>query len=514
MSTSSITYYRPEWTCGRYNAQVHAAIYYNLIEGLCYYFEDISADVVGNALMAPRNGIISTNEVAKNTGVAEDSIIEFYEELKGLNLLTDEKPTQEAIANYRHAISEFFCNQSQTRIQTTVDKLPMAVSTAEMDYCDKVGGVTNVMMELTYNCSEQCIHCYNPGATRNDDEKSGRGNRDELSLNDYKRIIDQLYDEGLVKVCLSGGDPFSNKYAWEIIDYLYNKGIATDIYTNGQRIVNDVERLASYYPRLVGVSIYSGVASEHDYITRIKGSWEKSMSVVRQLSALAVPMNLKCCVMRPNVKHYWMVADIAREFGAEPQFEINITDSIDGDICARSLRLAPKQYEIILRDDNIKLYVGPEAPNYGGQPKDLDLSGCGAGQNSFCISPEGNLMPCCSFHLELGNLKKKSLREVLASEELSKWQQLTLKQYEDCGKLDYCAYCNLCPGINFLEHGTPIRASENCCYTARIRHSLATRMMGGYDPLRGKTVRQCLEELPDYIPERLSRIYDKHLSDA
>lgn len=513
MATSK-SYYRPEWTCGRYNAQAHAAIFYNLIEGFCYYFEDISAEVVGKALIAPRNGIVSTYEVAKNTGVAEDCIIEFYEELKGLNLLTDEKPTHEGIANYRHAISEFFCKQSQTRIQSTVDKLPMALSTAEMDYCDKVSGVTNVMMELTYNCSEQCIHCYNPGATRNDDEKSGRGNREELSLNDYKRIIDQLYDEGLVKVCLSGGDPFSNKYAWEIIDYLYNKGIATDIYTNGQRIVNDVKRLASYYPRLVGISIYSGVASEHDYITRIRGSWEKSMSVIRQLSDLAVPMNLKCCVMRPNVKHYWMVADIAREFGAEPQFEINITDSIDGDICARSLRLTPEQYEIILRDDNIKLYVGPEAPNYGGQKKDMNLPGCGAGQNSFCISPEGNLMPCCSFHLVLGNLKKESLREVLATDELSKWQQLTLKQYEDCGKLDYCAYCNLCPGINYLEHGTPIRASENCCYTAKIRHSLAIRMMDGYDPLRGKAVRQCLEELPDYMPERLSRVYDKHLSDA
>lgn len=28
------------------------------------------------------------------------------------------------------------------------------------------------MFELTYNCSEKCIHCYNEGATRNDHEKA------------------------------------------------------------------------------------------------------------------------------------------------------------------------------------------------------------------------------------------------------------------------------------------------------------------------------------------------------
>ena len=509
-------YYRPEWTCGRCNNKARAALYYNLIEGMSYYFEDASADVIGAVLQSPRNGVVKVAEVAEQTGIAEESIASFFEELSTLNLLTTAVPTPAGIADYRKQVSAYNCNraQAQAQEQTTVDKLPMAISNAEMEYTNRVGGVTSVMMELTYNCSEQCIHCYNPGATRNDDEKSRRGDREELNLEDYKRIIDQLYEAGLVKVCLSGGDPFSKPIAWDIIEYLYIKGVATDIFTNGQRIVHDVEQLANFYPRLVGVSIYSGVAAEHDYITRIRGSWEKSMSVVRQLSALAVPMNLKCCVMRPNVKHYWMVADIAQQYGAEPQFEINISDSVEGDLCARNLRLTPEQYEIILRDDNIKLYVGPEAPNFGGQAKDLSHPGCGAGANSYCISPEGNLMPCCSFHQSFGNLKHQSLTEVLKSEDLNKWQHLTLQQYEDCGRLDYCAYCNLCPGLNFGEHGTPTRASENCCFTAKIRYSLATRMMQGYDPLHGRSVKECLAALPDYRPERLSRVYNGHPMDG
>ena len=71
------------------------------------------------------------------------------------------------------------------------------------------------------------------------------------------------------------------------------KDIAFDIYTNGQMLIGMTEILASKYPRLVGVSIYSGIPEEHDYITRIKGSWDKSIKIVEELSELAVPINLK-----------------------------------------------------------------------------------------------------------------------------------------------------------------------------------------------------------------------------
>ena len=385
----------------------------------------------------------------------------------------------------------------------------MEVSNAEMDYMNRAGGITNVMFELTYNCSEKCIHCYNMGATRNDEEISSRNKLDSLKLNDYYRIIDELYEQGLVKVCLSGGDPFSNPYVWDIIDYLYQKNIVFDVFTNGQKIVNDAIRLANYYPRTVGISIYSGIAAVHDYITRIKGSWNKSMDVIRQLSALAVPMNLKCCIMQPNIKSYYTVYDIAKQYGAVAQFEVNVTDSVDGDKCvSKYLRLTPEQLEIVLRDDNIPLYVGKEAPNYGGQPRNMSENACGAGYNSFCITPTGDLIPCCAFHLTFGNLKAQSVENIFQnSEKLKWWNSLTLQQYEECGKHNYCDYCNLCPGINHSEYGTPLKAGENNCYMAKIRFGLAHKMMNGYNPLQGKSLREELGELPSYTPIGLRREY-------
>lgn len=506
MSNKNI-YYRPIWTCGRYNDRAQVAIFYNLIAGMSYFFESYSAMVIGEILAVPRNGEFNIKEVSTKLNIAMESLTPFFKQLEEMGIISSVQPTKEIISDYRERICKYNLQQKHKTEKTTQEKLPYAVTNAEQLYTEKVGGITSVMFELTYNCSERCIHCYNEGATRNDSEYSTRGNRTELTLEDYKQVIDNLNNQGLIKVCLTGGDPFSKPFAWEIIEYLYQKEIAFDVFTNGQRIVNDVERLANYYPRLVGVSIYSGVPEVHDYITRVHGSWERSMSVIRQLSALAVPMNLKCCVMRPNVKSYYMVADIARQYGAVPQFEINITDSIEGDRCAsKYLRMTPDQLEIVLRDDNIPLYVGKEAPNYGGQKKVMSKNPCGAGDNSLCITPEGNVIPCCAFHTLFGNIKEKNILDIIkSSRERGYWLNLSLNDYEECGKYDYCAYCNLCPGNNFIEHGNPLKASEVNCSMAKSRYELALRLMQGIDPLQGKSIRECLAELPDYVPTRIQR---------
>lgn len=503
-------YFRPEWTCGRYNAGKHVALMYNLIAGYSYFFESYSADVVGQVLSVKRNKEISVADVAQSTGIAEDSIEPFFQQFVELGLLVHVIPTKEDILRYRQQMADMKRRVQQVE-KTTKEKLPFDASSAEQDYYNAVDDgmtVTSVMFELTYNCSEQCIHCYNPGATRNDNEISHRADREELDLDDYKRIIDDLCEHGLVKVCLSGGDPFSKPIVWDIIDYLYQKEIAFDVFTNGQRIVDKVERLANYFPRLVGVSIYSGIAEDHDAITRVKGSWERSMKVVEQLSDLAIPMNLKCCIMQPNLHSYYLVADIAKKLGAEPEYEININDSIDGDRCARQLRLTEEQLHVVLRDDNIGYYIGPEAPNYGGEPRPMDVNGCGAGRTTFSITPDGKIQPCCAFPMPFGNLKKQTWERIADGNRLLQdWRNATLQVYKECGKHDYCAYCNLCAGTNYVEHHDYREPSENNCMMAKIRCNMAHKMMQGQDFLQGQDFVTALKALPKNKMD-LRRIYD------
>ena len=490
-------YYRPKWTCGRYNASKRVALMYNLLEGMCYFFEEMSAEIVNIILNAPKDSEINVAPIINRIPLDTSEITIFLDHLQSIGLLTSNIPTNEDVRNYRKQILTL--NHQQENVIQRIDTTsPMELDDAEMAYAEAIGGniVANVMFELTYSCSEKCIHCYNPGATRNDSEEDTRKSRKELSLDDYKRIIDELCDLGLYKVCLSGGDPFSKNIVWEVIDYLYQKEIAFDIYTNGQSILYDIKKLAGYYPRLVGLSLYSGISEIHDSITRIKGSHKKSVAVMEQLSSFAIPMLLKCCIMRPNLKSYFTVKEIAKRYNAIPQFELNITDSLEGDKCAsQQLRLTAEMMEVVLRDKDIASYVGLEAINDGASQRTLDNRVCDAGNRSFCITPEGNLQPCCAFPYSFGNLKEHTLSYLIQNNQDIHWlNKQTLRTFDECGTHDYCTHCQICIGNNYNAHGTPLKASENNCFLAKVRYNLAGKIKHGYDPLYGKSLQDRLQD--------------------
>ena len=77
MKNNAYRFYRPEWTVGRYNAEKHVAIVYNLISGYSHFFESFSADVVAYILNADRNGQIDIQGIVAGTGISEDSIRPF-----------------------------------------------------------------------------------------------------------------------------------------------------------------------------------------------------------------------------------------------------------------------------------------------------------------------------------------------------------------------------------------------------------------------------------------------------
>lgn len=208
---TGITYYRPKWTCGRYDEKTHSAIMFNLLSGYSFFFEDISADVIGLLLSFSRDCPISIHDISEIVQITKDVLSPFLTELVGVGLLTGEAYTNNQIEDYRNALSKH--REIENLGIRNVESYGLSDSDAEIAYIKRVNRQSLVVMiELTYNCSERCIHCYNPGATRNDCEVSQRGLHSKLNLSQYRRLIDELYDEGTFKVCLTGGDPFSNPY--------------------------------------------------------------------------------------------------------------------------------------------------------------------------------------------------------------------------------------------------------------------------------------------------------------
>lgn len=497
------TYYRPRWTCGRYNAEKHVAIMYNLLSGYSFFFESYSADVIGQILKVRRDEIIKLESIAEGTNISIESIATFFRDtLFNKGLVIDHLYSDEELTIYRYNISQFkISNRSKHKLSDVkMDDSKMLTSDAEMSYYEVVASprtITSAMLELTYRCSEKCIHCYNHGATRKDGEISYRAIHDELNLSDYKRIIDDLYSHGLVKVCLTGGDPFANPSVWEIIEYLYNKDIAFDIYTNGQSITQQVNKLGDYFPRLVAVSLYSTNANDHDFITRVNGSCEKSMTVLKQLSALSIPINIKCCIMQPNLHSYYTINDFANKIGAVAQYEVNIRDSNDGDICARQLQLTKEQLSIVLLDTNIADNIISDVNQYKTRICRTDRSSCKTGFDEFCITPEGNFQVCAAFPMPFGNLKKQSIDNIYDNSKLLiDWQTSTIGQFDKCGKYEYCKCCKPCAGLNYIENKDFRKASSISCKMAIERYEILEELSKQRTYLQGSDLLRAIQCLP------------------
>lgn len=489
--------FRPPWTCGRYHEQSQSALMYNLKTGYSFFFEEDSACVIGELLKTPIEHEVNVELISEALNIDKSSINEFFDELVavGLLVLRNSNNVREL---YQHSqgnqeIKEFNASEADhfNHIST---------SDAELEYAERTGShVSEVLIEVTYSCSEKCIHCYNPGAHPKTTLFNTRGQYSKLTLEDYKRIINQLYDEGTFKITFSGGDPFSSPYIWEIIDYTYKKGIAFEVFTNGQNLLGKEDKLAMYFPIGIAMSIYADSSKIHDAITRVPGSFDKSIEVLRRLHALNIPLTIKCCLMRQNVKYYRGVVEIAKELDAEIQIDNRVFDSLDGNNNASTcLQLTPNQLNIVYQDKFCPMFVNTDMIKYNWKKRDLEKPACKAGINSMCITPEGNLIPCVCYHKVLGNLKASSLKDILSQKVvLSEALSCPVKEYEECGKHDYCDLCMLCPGLNFAEHGDIKKSSSTSCYFAKIRYRLYKALKSGQNPIGGKSIQQALHDLPE-----------------
>ena len=467
---------------------------------MTYLFEDDSAEVIEQILSCKKGNIVPFERICKELDIHEESLTDFFEQLVNVGLLIPKLFDEDELNEIRSKIKQDRVKYIQNK--TIKERLPFEVDSVESQFKDLLYSVDvpfGVMFELTYNCNEKCIHCFNPGASRNDSEKSTRGDTKELNLSDYKRIIDELAEMGVVRITLTGGDPFVKKDIWAIIQYIYDKDFALDIYTNGIYLSenDNVFKLAKFFPRSVGISIYSGDAYIHELITRRKDSFEKSLSVIKSLTNLAIPMMIKCPITKANVKLYYTVANIANEYGGTIQYDLSISNSVDGDFSiTKNLRIDEKTMEIVLRDSQVPLYVGEEVPNYGQQHKDPSSNLCGAGHYSINITPDGKVYPCNALTIELGNVNSETFSSIWKnSEELIKLRKITLADTEICGKLPCCEYCNYCVGCSFTEYGSVLKPNTENCFVAQVRRNLALKLQKGIDPIAGTSIKDELEKI-------------------
>ncbi len=139
-------------------------------------------------------------------------------------------------------------------------------------------------IELTNICNLRCIHCYN---------EHSQCSKNVLSYEDFKWVVDQLCSIGIEKIQLIGGEPFIiyKDTLFNMMDYLSSKVKGFELFTNGT-VANekDWEVIRERYPNAsVATSLHSYTKEEHEKVTQINDSYNKTVNTLSILKKLKIP---------------------------------------------------------------------------------------------------------------------------------------------------------------------------------------------------------------------------------
>ena len=466
---------------------------YNTALATCYTFDVVSALLVSEVLAGRREVPVDTAKIAAVTGATVEQVETFCREsLMPVGLVHDHVWSDEEWLQYRKDHAPCIAAKGYEPGGDYMESLPKDLQ-------------VTLEFELTYACSERCLHCYNEGAARSDLHEEHRLRPDMLTLDDYKRLIDEAVALGIPKVTVTGGDPFSHPHCWDILEYLHERNMAVNLFTNAQALNTSekIRRIARMGLRQLSVSIYSTDAEVHDKITRRQGSWEQSMKVLRELAQWPVPLNIKTPVFRLNTRTYYGVRELARELGAENEVSGFLTPGTDGDVSViEQLQTRPEALRIILMDQLDKHAIPADGKADGyvfGSERGFPCSV----NSMITISPSGVVKSCANIPLTFGQVRRSSLRDIIMSAQRRQMLEADQRQaFPACGQHDYCRCCHVpCYAgepLTQREDGTfTLREIQgDGCLVAKTRMALCQQIEQGIDPLGGKGIEACLAAQP------------------
>ncbi len=319
----------------------------------------------------------------------------------------------------------------------------------------------SVLIEVCHTCNENCIHCYLADHTR-------RG----MTTGQYEMLFDQLVDAGTFFVILTGGEPFMRRDFMEIVRMARRRRISVTIFTNGTLITEQLAReLASLWVQEVHISVYGADASIHDGITRVPGSFKKSMTAVDLLKKNGITVRFKSPLMSRTADGISELKALAESKDVDLQFTAVITAMNDGNMATTNLRLTDAQLKDLLLDEKIDSHTSQAIE----RPSTCDCVPCDTVYNGGAIDPFGNVFPCNQLQVCGGNVLEQSFGDIWSNSfAFRNLREMRVDGLDDCDGCSLFLQCTRCPGLALLEDGDIRGCSSAAKRIAKIRRSLGT----------------------------------------
>jgi radical SAM protein with 4Fe4S-binding SPASM domain len=332
----------------------------------------------------------------------------------------------------------------------------------------KSGAPVTVTFQVTDRCHLDCVHCYQT-----------HGTKGELTLEEIDRVFGEIAAEGTLFLTLTGGEFFMRRDADDILRLSRKHKFAVKLLTTGWHIDDRrAELIRDLGAMQVDLSFYSAEACEHDRVTQVTGSWQRTVDAARRLRARGVLVILKAPVMSMNVAGMTEIARAAAELDCGFTFDPKVTGREDGDMEPAHLRATDDDLRAFYGDERMGIWQVLENA-YKGVPRAslnaLDQTPCRAGQDVCGITPEGLVTACHSIPASAGagDLRQHSFREIWrTSHAIKRIREMTWGSISECATCDVRPYCTRCHAMAFLEDGDITGPSTEAC-----RHAVLIRDM-------------------------------------
>ena len=249
-----------------------------------------------------------------------------------------------------------------------------------------------VLAELTHRCPLQCPYCSNP-------IELDRA-RSELTTEEWKKVLSELAELGVLQVHFSGGEPAARKDLVELVKHANDVGLYTNLITSAVLLTREkLAELADAGLSHVQISFQGSEAASADRVAGLKDAHNKKIEVAKWTRELDLPLTVNAVMHRQNLHQLPDIIQMAVDLDADRLEVANV--QYYGWALKNRAALMPSLAQIeetsrLVEDARTRLkgilaidYVVPDY--YALRPK--KCMG-GWGRQFFNISPSGKILPC------------------------------------------------------------------------------------------------------------------------
>ena len=172
-------------------------------------------------------------------------------------------------------------------------------------------------IKLDYRCNNNCIFCMTGG-------ESGF-----LSLDETKKIVDEIDKSQFDIVTISGGEPTLNKDFIDILKYIKSKNFEICLQTNARTFRDD-----NYAQIINEIGIEKYLISFHGYnqkvfeiITQRENSFVETIEGIRNIKKYNQYVIINIVVNKLNYEHLKDIAMLAKDMNVdEIKYEMNLDE--------------------------------------------------------------------------------------------------------------------------------------------------------------------------------------------